>query len=179
MSTAYELLVEANEKVRMRYAERRAQWVGSPFEWLVRLPSRTVGAVGEALVEERLEAQGFEISPSGSTDFDRWCQLKGGQKRLRVEIKFSTLWENGNYVFQQIRDQRYDVLLCLGISPQIAHAWVIPKVVAWSQATAQHGGRQGRDTRWLHIDIDNVPSWLSEYGGELEKAVGQLRNMLR
>lgn len=178
MKTSYERLLKANEQVKGRYVERRAQWSGSPFEWLIRLPSRTVGAVGEALVEEWLKAEGFELTRSRSSEFDRWCQLKGGRKRIRLEIKFSTLWENGTYRFQQIRDQQYDALLCLGLSPNSAHAWAIPKDEAWARASGQHGGRQGRDTKWLHIDPNEIPDWLSTYGGELKQAVAQLRKML-
>lgn len=178
MSTAFELLLEANERVKNRYTERRVQWVGSPFEWLIRLPSRTVGAAGEALVEEWLGSQGFEFTPSGTTDFDRWCKLQGGKRQLRMEIKFSTLWESGNYVFQQIRDQKYDILLCLGISPNSAHAWAIPKMVAWANATPQHSGERGRDTKWLHVFPESFPQWLAPYGGTLETALQYLRTIL-
>lgn len=178
MRTAYELLLEANERVRTRYQERRAQWIGSPFEWFIRLPSRTVGSVGEALVEEWLKSQGFELTPSGSPEFDRWCQLQGGNKRVRLEIKFSTLWENGEYVFQQIRNQEYDAVLCLEISPKSAHAWVIPKKVAWSKATSQHGGRRGQDTKWIRLNPESPPLWLAPYGGELGRAIDQLRSLL-
>lgn len=179
MRNEYDVLLEVNEKVRIDYKERRTQWVGSPFEWLIRLPPRTVGSVGEELVEKWLEAQGFEVTPSNSTEFDRWCRLRGGSKTIRLEVKFSTLWEDRKYVFQQIRDQEYDALFCLGISPQSAHAWTIPKAMAWLNATSQHRGKQGQDTKWLHVDPESPPQWLTQYGGNLERALEQLKSLLK
>lgn len=70
----------------------------------------------------------------------------------RAEIKFSTLWKSGVYKFQQLRDQNYQVAVCLGIGPFDAHCWAIPKTFImqnWGKAeglTPQHGGARGPDT---------------------------------
>jgi len=177
MRTAYELLIEANEHLKKQNSERQSQWIGSPFEWLIYLPSRSRGAVGEKLVEAWLTKQGFILFPSKCSDFDRWCTIDNCPRSLRLEIKFSTLWEKREYVFQQIRNQTYDVLFCLGVSPQFAHAWAIPKEEAWENATPQHTGSKGLDTRWLHVCPDSPPEWLDHYGGNLEAAVKCLREM--
>ena len=39
------------------------------------------------------------------------------------------LWQTGTYKFQQIRNQNYRFVVCLGISPHDAHCWIIPKNV--------------------------------------------------
>ncbi len=96
-------------------------WLQSPFAWIRTLRSRRIGKVGEQLVSEWCEANGFKVTRSPDTEADR---LIGGR---RVEIKFSTLWDSGVYKFQQIRDQNYEYVVCLGISPFDAHCWIIPK----------------------------------------------------
>ena len=98
-------------------------WQGSPFRWMKSHPSRTVGAIGEALVAGWSAAKGFDVVRSGDSDADRIIQGH------RIEIKFSTLWKSGVYKFQQIRDQDYDYCFCLGVSPFDAHAWLLPKSV--------------------------------------------------
>jgi hypothetical protein len=51
----------------------------------------------------------------------------------RVEIKFSTLWQEGIYNFQQIRDQNYEYAVCLGISPFEAHCETTDAAgIAWA-----------------------------------------------
>ena len=86
-------------------------WEGSPFQWILRVPSRTKGAVGEALVAGWCAAKGFDVIRARNSDADR---IVHGH---RVEIKMSTPWRMGGYKFQQIRDQEYDYCFCLGISP--------------------------------------------------------------
>ena len=84
-----------------------------------------------------LEAQGGDRREAGrrvgvrlgtSTSFDlpirRWI---GSWRAFRTEIKFSTLWAKQFYKFQQIGDQNYEFLVCLGVSPFTAHAWVFEK----------------------------------------------------
>lgn len=162
-------LVAAAEAVRRRYEDLDAQWRGSPFSWLLRLPSRRRGAAGEELVARWCEAMGLRVERVGSTG-----RRPGEADRLiegrRFEIKFSTLWANGLYVFQQLRDQDYQYVFCLGVSPADAHAWVLPKPLAWSHAVPQHGGRAGRDTRWLHVDPARPETWLRPWGGSLAEA---------
>lgn len=48
------------------YVQDTASWEGSPFKWIkTSLPSRTVGAVGEALVAGWSAAKGFDVTKTG------------------------------------------------------------------------------------------------------------------
>ena len=154
------------------YAEHEGQWRASPFGWIKRQPSRRVGKIFEQLIAGWCAAKGFDVTSAPNSDSDRTI---GG---LRTEIKGSTLWESGGFKFQQIRDQDYDIVTCLGILPFDARCWVIPKhvLLAFPEGvTPQHGGQEGRDTAWLGFSADTPPSWLSEWGGRLSEAQTTLR----
>lgn len=148
-------------------------WSGSPFSWIKTRPSRQMGAIGEQLVSGWCAAKGLDVTRTGDAEADRVINGR------RVEIKFSTLWTNGDYVFQQIRDQRYDHALLIGLSPFAASCWVVPKPVLLEQPFKkglrhQHGGSEGRDTIWLRFKAANVPEWLVPYGGSLAAAYRRL-----
>lgn len=91
----------------------------------------------------------------------------------RIEIKLSTMWAGGTYRFQQIRDQDYDHIFCLGISPFEAHAWLLPKSVLLEHVIGymgQHTGASGRDTAWLGFPVDRPYPWMQAFGGTLDSA---------
>jgi hypothetical protein len=117
------------------------------------------------------------VTRSPDSDADR---LVNGR---RAEIKFSTLWKSGVYKFQQLRDQNYEFVICLGVSPNDAHCWVIPKAEimrrwgARDGVVPQHGGSGGTDTAWLSFDVASVPPWLAAYGGTLAQAARVLMQL--
>lgn len=172
-----ERLVAIAQSVRSDYPDDDDRWQESPFAWIKKRPSRQVGAIGERLVEKFFAAQGFDVGRSPDSDADR---IISG---IRVEIKFSTLWKNDRYKFQQIRDQNYAVLVCLGVGPFSAHCWTLRKsdvMDNWGvdgRLPHQHGGRLGQDTAWLSVDPANVPAWLHPYGGSLADATRILKGM--
>ena len=137
------------------------------------MTSRQRGAVGEKLVRKFLEKEGFTVTDSPGTDSDI------NVNDYNVEIKFSTLWQNGGYRFQQIRDQDYDILLCLGISPDDAHAWVVAKSkIVWDEMPNQHGGRRGSDTWWITCHPSESPyEWLLPSDGDLSKMLAELKKL--
>lgn len=145
----------------------RDPWAGSPFAWIRTRPSRQVGKIGEQLVAGWAAAKGLDVRRAGDAHADRIINGK------RIEIKFSTLWASGVYKFQQIRDQRYDAVFLLGLSPFTAHAWLVPKNlligadVHREGLTGQHMGREGSDTLWLSFSPISPPGWLVPYGGTL------------
>lgn len=156
--------------------EKQKVWKGSPFEWIVGKPSRQVGKIGELLVEGWCSKKGFHVSHTGDTEADR---IIAGR---RVEIKFSTLWQAKVYTFQQIRDEDYEFLVCLGVSPSDAHVWIIPKEILYKYVighTPQHKGKEGNDTFWISFCPEIPPNWLKEFGGELSKAEAILRRIAR
>ena len=149
------------------YVEYDDAWAGSPFAWIKTRPSRQRGKIGEQLVAGWCAAKGLDVLGSRSAQFDRYIH------GYKVEIKFSTLWKAGGYTFQQVRDQDYDLVICLGISPFDAHCWVLPKEVLREHVighTGQHGGRTARDTAWFSVDPNDPADWLSQYGGRLRDA---------
>lgn len=168
------ILAGISQALQAEYQSENREWEGSPFAWIKTRPSRQVGAIGEKLVSGWLAARGFNVVRSGDSDADRVIEGK------RVEIKFSTLWENGGYKFQQLRDQQYDLAICLGVSPFNAHCWIIPKediIRLWKiehKITSQHGGQDGADTAWIDVRVENPPEWLRPYGGSLSDAISRL-----
>lgn len=143
-------------------------WAGSPFAWIRTRPSRQRGKIGEQLVAGWAAAKGLSVGAARGSDADR---IING--RL-VEIKFSTLWEKGDYVFQQIRDQNYELALFLGLSPFAASCWVLPKKVLIGSTElgmrGQHTGRSAVDTSWLRFPAHKPPPWMAAYGGTLADA---------
>lgn len=141
-------------------------WRDSPFGWIQSRPSRQKGAIGEALVAGWAAMKGFSVNRTGNSDADR---IVNG---WRIEIKYSNLWTNNRiYKFQQLRDQKYDYCFCLGLSPFDAHAWFIPKSELMNDRppalVPQHGGSDGKDTKWLSFVADSPPTWLKPFGGSL------------
>lgn len=171
---AFAAFLRANDvaQVEMGIAEEVNRWLDSPFQWLMMLPSRSRGKAGEVLVSAWLRGLSYKVERSLGTQYDRL--LEGHS----IEIKFSTLWKSGEYVFQQIRPaQDYEQVFALGVSPSTAAAWLIPKDVAVAHASPQHGGSAGRDTLWLRIKAAAPPAWMNDYGGTLEGAEAVIRRL--
>jgi len=174
-----QLLAGIAGTLRADYADEGLAWEGSPFAWIKTRPSRQVGTIGEKLVAGYLAAKDFDVVRSPDSEADR---IVSG---VRTEIKFSTLWKSGVYKFQQLRDQNYELAICLGVAPFDAHCWVLPKALImenWGRAeglVSQHGGARGKDTAWLNVDPTEIPAWLSSQGGSLRKATKVLNEFVR
>ena len=173
-SPDFELLASAANFLKSEFPTSNPAWDGSPFEWILSLPSRSKGKLGERLVIQWSALKGLSVDKSPDSDAD---MLINGH---RVEVKFSTLWKTGIYKFQQIRDQDYDFGVFLGISPFEAHCWVVSKELLKGFVIGhmgQHTGATGKETAWLTVDPNKPPTWLSASGGTLEQAFEVLRNL--
>ena len=89
----YQEIVQISNTLYNEYLEENSIWKNSPFAWIKQRPSRTIGAIGEKIIASWLSMHDFSVSRSPDSDADRIVENK------RVEIKFSTLWENGSYRF--------------------------------------------------------------------------------
>ena len=164
------LIVALAASMKSDYEEDSRSWQESPFKWIKGCASpRRKGAIFESLVAGWCAAKNLNVTRTGDSDADR--VIEG----LRIEIKGSTLWDAGSYKFQQLRDQNYDAVICLGISPFNVHCWTVPKeeiMDRWKMGdiSSQHTGRKGSDTAWIDINPNNVNSWLWQWGGRLSEA---------
>ena len=160
------------------YRTDRSDWQGSPFAWIIPHPPARQGAIGKRLISTWLETSGLSVTHCSGREADR---IVNGR---RVAMKFSMLWEEGLYRFQQIRDQRYDLLICLGVSPFDAHSWVFTKeFLMQGRGTLegfryQHRGNAGADTAWIHVDPRTPQQWLTLHGGTLDDALGAMPALL-
>ena len=149
------------------------EWDASPFGWIRREPSRRKGAIGEALVRDWAAQEGMQVEPAIDSGHD--CRIDG----MAIEVKFSLVWGGGEFVFQQIRDQSYEVACLLGLEPQRVHLWAVPKQVLWENATGQHMGAAAQDTRWLRFSAVQPSTWLEPFGGPLPEARAALEKARR
>jgi hypothetical protein len=75
----------------------------------------------------------------------------------------------------------------LGITPQRAFAWVIPKGVIFNAKgailkkdglTSQHKGKGGSDTAWINVDVQAIPPWMAQYGDSIAQATVAIKAIL-
>lgn len=134
-------------------------WARSPFRWFANESSPRKGAIGKKLVRQWAEHEGMHVGKSGhGSDF----RIDG----LRIAVKTGLVWAGQVFVFEQIREQGYEAAALLGLEPERARLWVVPREVLWDQADWQHG----HANKWLHVPPEEPPSWLSAYGGTLPQA---------
>lgn len=170
----FKLLSSAAQYIKPEFQKDHSTWAGSPFEWVLTLPSGSKGKLGKRLVYQWCAVKGLSIGTSPDSDAD--MTINGH----RVEVKFSTLWENGIYKFQQIRDQNYEYAVCLGISPFDAHCWVLSKKILKKYVIGhlgQHTGLSGQDTAWFAVNPREPLEWLLPCGGSLEQAYLVLKSL--
>lgn len=144
--------------------KKRDIWKNDPFQFVFNFPSRSRGKFGENLLSAFLTRKGCTVDRPTNTDYDLLLN-----KKYKCEVKFSTLWQTGKYVFQQIRDQDWDFLLCLGISPNAtANFWYARKDI-YKELRGQHTGGKGLETKWIHIRPND--SFEKLQGGDLSVGV--------
>ena len=169
-------LAEISAELESQRSSSEGEWVQSPFRWFRRLPSRSRGAEGENLVAAWCERLGYAVGPTGDSEADRMIAGR------RVEIKLSTLWANGRFKFQQIRDQDYEIMICIGLTPRLedVQIWAIPKETLMKRpvgVSGQHSGADATETLWLDVRIDSPPPWLAQWGGDLDQAEAVLADL--
>ena len=163
-SADFDRFVEAANDLAAQHPEIH-DWEGSPFEWILAVAPGTRGKIGRQLVAAWARNSGFHVEMFS----------EDGQLYLRiddyiVQIKMSTLWKSGIYRFQQIRDRDYDYCLCLGISPQDIHMWLIPKDALYEHVIGvrgQHTGSDSLETYWFDAGPGAVQRWLEPFGNQI------------
>lgn len=172
--TDFELLSTAANYIKNDFLIQDEAWVGSPFEWVRKLSSSSKGKLGKHLVYQWCALKGLPVGRSPDSEADMLVN------EHRVEIKFSTLWNAGFYKFQQIRNQNYEYMVCMGISPNEAHCWVVNKSILHTYVIghmAQHTGSGSQETDWLTIRPTDPPNWLDACGGSLSEAYKVLKRL--
>lgn len=144
-------------------------WKNSPFEWLLQLSAAKKGKLGRYLIKSWLNQKGLVCDYSIKRGIN--FIIEG----IPVSSKFSTIWDRGEYAFQQIRDNGYKLLICLGISPDKVHCWVFRKEYIIQHAKIQH--KKGSEF-WIQINPEDIPPWAQDYGGNLENSLNVLKKLL-
>lgn len=176
MDKEFSLLASAANFIKPELLVEREEWNGSPFEWILNLPAGTKGKLGKKLILQWCALKGLSTNKSPDSEAD------GLINNHRVEFKFSTLWKQGIYKFQQLRNQNYEYAVCLGISPFTAHCWVVNKKTLLKHVIGhqgQHTGAGGIETAWFSVDPNNPPEWIAGLGGSLDKAYEILKMLSR
>ena|ERR1035441_10415392 len=155
-----------------------AEWRNHPLEWIRGQASARIGKIGRLLVQGLCERVGLQAVAVGYS-------LRIAKKT--IQVRFSTGWSGGGFKFEQLRNESYAAVFCLGITPSRAFAWVIPKGVIFKAdgtilrkdgLTPQHKGKGGSDTAWINVDVQSIPPWMDQCGGSVAEAISSLKTVL-
>jgi len=163
LSEEFMVFVTTSSYLKGELEDTSDLWKNSPFEWVIKLPPRKKGKLGGKLVASWLASKDLQIDTT--KDSSETILVNG----YKIAIKFSTLWTNGFYKFQQIRNTGYDIVLCVGLSPFDVHCWIFDRKYALEHATKQHKGG-AKSEYWMTIDPKRPPEWTKEHGGILSQA---------
>ena len=156
-------------------------WKGTPLEKLQTRVIRQKGMIFEKGMVAYLTDQGFsDISrkTGNSADFivnNKFIEFKTGLISVQT----------GKFTFNQFRDDEYDILVCLGINPNMdEYLWVIPKeevIHRWKETgdiRYQHGTTSKPNTGIFQVDPTDPPEWLRKYGGDVKDGLRVLSDLV-
>lgn len=172
LSEEFVMFLTTSNMLREELEVSNKIWENSPFEWVIKLPPRKKGKLGGKLVASWLASKDLNIDTA--KDSSETISVNGH----KIAIKFSTLWANEVYTFQQIRNSGYKYIICLGLSPYHIHCWVFDRQYAIENSKKQHKGGS-KSEYWMTIDPKNVPEWAKEHGGTLDKAYKLLKKKVK
>jgi site-specific DNA-methyltransferase (adenine-specific) len=146
-------------------------WKNSPFGWVLQLSAAKKGKLARQLVYIWCQRRGLSVGYTRGSN-----PLMVNERQ--IAIKMSTLWADGKYKFQQIRDKGYDYVVCLGISPFELHCWIFEREYAIKNATPQHKSATGAEY-WIAINPNKIDDWAKKCGGTLDQAYLVLKELKR
>lgn len=171
-SPEFQMLAATASYLQNYLEEQSDLWKNSPFEWVLQLPARKKGKLARQLLASWLATKGISGDTAGDTSETLII------KNCRFAIKFSTIWANGIYKFQQIRPEGYDYVICLGISPFEAHCWFFDREYAIANAQKQHKTAEGAEY-WITIDPKRPKDWMLNHGGSLDDAYKLIKKAIK
>lgn len=171
LSREFQMLAATASYIQKDLEEQNDVWKNSPFEWILQLPPRKKGKLGGDLIASWLASKGMPLE--STKDSSEALSMNG----LRFATKFSTIWANGIYKFQQIRAKGYDYVICLGISPFEAHCWVFERKFAIEHAKPQHFQDKKIVDYWMEINPHEPKEEIRNCGGTLDQAFQRLKNL--
>lgn len=145
------------------------QWKGSPFEWITELPPRTKGKIAREMLIKWLNWKGIELEKL--SDSSETIIINNHEYAL----KFSTLWQSGTYMFQQIKRDGPFFIICFGLSPVKLHLWIINSNLAIEYGNPQHKGADNSEY-WISIDPKEIPDWIKQYGDDFNSAISIIKS---
>jgi len=161
---SFENLRKITNDLKNNYPED-VSWKESEFEWIKCLPPGSKGKIGRDIVTGLFQYEGHDVTYN-----KQQLHINGAD----VNVRLALMWEEGIVVFENNTDGDYDAIVCIGILPNSAVGWIIPKAEVWkdgkvntenSGITAQHKGADA----WIHVKLASVQPWLKPYGGTLEE----------
>jgi hypothetical protein len=148
-------------------------WNESHCGWIRAKASGAKGKIAVQIASRVMQAAGYKphADEGGIKVNDRF-----------LIVRSSFMWGKNCWKFQQIRDTNFHYLLCLGFHPRDdAYIWLIPSHRIYVDGVLQknpglgrqHGGKQGREDAWLHIESMNpLGGWTGEYGSHIADVAG-------
>jgi site-specific DNA-methyltransferase (adenine-specific) len=164
MSPDFLMLSYTASSLQQKLEDMNDLWKNSPFEWVLQLPPRSKGKLARNLIISWCASRGLHIDRKN--DVSETIVVNG----IQYAVKFSMLWKNGVYQFQQIKSQGPKYVVCFGISPLEAHCWIFERDYAIIHGKKQHKGANDAEY-WLSIDPKSIPEWVQGHGGTLEDAL--------
>lgn len=139
-------------------------WAASPYAWFKRLPPARRATTAHALLSRWLTHCGVPHTPRhGAGDHDLLIGASGAS--TRAQLRVSTLWSGGDFIFQGLKDGDYETALLLAIAPHCVYLWAPPKPLALAQLDS---------AGWISFPAGRAPAWLAPHGGTLTAATALL-----
>ena len=106
---------------------RHPKYLGSSFEAIADLPSKTKGKAFETMVSAVLEAEGHEVFEASNGEHDFRVRFKGEHHRTKIEVKGAMLQRDKDILSTGcfVMDDDFDEVFVFFVFPEEVQGWRI------------------------------------------------------